>query len=29
VLCAMATPGLDYERGLLRLFIDYDQPMDK
>jgi L-alanine-DL-glutamate epimerase-like enolase superfamily enzyme len=26
VLCAMGTPGLYYERGLLHPFIDYDQP---
>jgi L-alanine-DL-glutamate epimerase-like enolase superfamily enzyme len=25
VLCAMATPGLYYERGLLHPFVDYDQ----
>ena len=26
VLCAMATPGLYYERGLLHPFVDYDAP---
>jgi L-alanine-DL-glutamate epimerase-like enolase superfamily enzyme len=26
VLCAMGTPGLYYERGLLHPFIDYDAP---
>src|SRR3954453_24157484 len=26
VLCAMATPGLFYERGLLHPMVDYDQP---
>jgi L-alanine-DL-glutamate epimerase-like enolase superfamily enzyme len=26
VLCAMAAPGLYYERGLLHPFIDYDRP---
>jgi L-alanine-DL-glutamate epimerase-like enolase superfamily enzyme len=26
VLCAMATPGLYYERGLLHPLVDYDAP---
>jgi L-alanine-DL-glutamate epimerase-like enolase superfamily enzyme len=26
VLCAMASPGLYYERGLLHPFLDYDTP---
>ena len=26
VLCAMGSPGLYYERGLLHPFIDYDAP---
>jgi L-alanine-DL-glutamate epimerase-like enolase superfamily enzyme len=26
VLCAMGSPGLYYERGLLHPFVDYDAP---